>query len=113
MKENSLNILWTNADPVTANLMVFMYAENAIPRGWWDSVRIIIWGGTAKLVAENKEIQERLLELISKGVKVEACIACATELGVAKELTELGLDLKPMGLPLTEIIKSGAKLITI
>ena len=26
--DETLYILWTNADPVTANLMVFMYAEN-------------------------------------------------------------------------------------
>lgn len=28
--DETLYILWTNADPVTANLMVFMYAENSM-----------------------------------------------------------------------------------
>ena len=113
MNDKNLNILWTNADPVTARLMVFMYAENALSRGWWESVRIIVWGATARLVAENKEIQEKLLDMKSKGVQVDACIACARELGVEEELTELGLNLMPMGGDLTELIKSDAKLITI
>jgi hypothetical protein len=110
---NELTILWTNADPITAQFMVFMYAGNAVPKGWWDKVRIIVWGATTKLVAENKEIQEELLDLKSKGVQVEVCIACAKKLGVAEELAALGLDLKFMGEPLTGIIKSDGKLITI
>lgn len=111
--EDKLNILWTNADPITAKLMVFMYAENALIRDWWKEVEIIIWGATAKLVAENKEIQDKINDMKSKGVQVVACIACARELGVVEELTELGLELKSMGPPLTELIKNGEKLITI
>jgi hypothetical protein len=110
---NSLAILWTNADPITAKLMVFMSAEAALAKNWWDGVQIIIWGATAKLVAENKDIQDKLLDIKAKGVQVSACIACATELGVVKELSELGIELKPWGPPLTDLIKSDAKLITI
>lgn len=93
--ENKLTILWTNADPTTAELMVFMYAEAAITRGWWDGVKIIVWGATAKLVAENKHIQEKLLDIKSKGVEVGFCIACATELGIVDEIEALGFELKP------------------
>ncbi len=108
-----LNILWTNADPVTARLMVFMYAENALLRGWWESVRIIVWGATARLVAEDRGIQEKLLDIKSKGVQVDVCISCARELGVDTVLGDLGLNVEPMGIPLTELIKADEKLITI
>ncbi len=111
--ENDLVILWTNADPITAKLMVFMYAEAAKTRGWWENVKIVVWGSTAKLVAENKEIQEQLLDLKSKGVEISACIACAKELGVVDELSELGIEIISWGPPLTELIKNDAKLITI
>ena len=46
-----LHILWTNADAVTAEKMVFMYAANASKQGWWAKVTIIVWGSTASLVA--------------------------------------------------------------
>jgi hypothetical protein len=111
--KNSLNILWTNANPITAELMVFMYAEASVTRGWWDEVQIIIWGATAKLVAENKVIQTRLKEIQSSGVIVNACIACATELGVVEELSALGITLMPMGPPLTDILKNNERLLTV
>ncbi|QEN08300.1 DsrE family protein [Oceanispirochaeta crateris] len=111
--KNSLNILWTNANPITAELMVFMYAEASVTRGWWDEVQIIVWGATAKLVAENKVIQTRLKEIQSSGVIVNACIACATELGVVEELSALGITLMPMGQPLTDILKNNERLLTV
>jgi hypothetical protein len=43
-EEDHLHILWTNADPVTAEKMVFMYAANALKFAWWQRVTIIIWG---------------------------------------------------------------------
>lgn len=51
--ENKLTILWTNADPTTAELMVFMFAEASIGRGWSNEVEIIVWGAKAKLVVED------------------------------------------------------------
>lgn len=108
-----INILWTNDNPNTAHTMVFMYATNAKLNGWWDEVNVIIWGPTAKLVAEDEGVQERIKLAKQAGVNVEACIACATQFGVVDELKALNLELKPMGEPLTEIIKAGEKLITI
>jgi hypothetical protein len=111
--DNKLNILWTNADPLTAEMMVFMYAEASLANKWWDGVKIIVWGATAKLVAENKHIQEKLLDLESKGVEVVFCITCATKLGVLDEIEKLGFELIRMGLPLTEMLKNNEKILTV
>ena len=114
MKKNKLAILWTNADPITAELMVMMYAVNAIKRDWWEQVQIIIWGATAKLVAENQDIQEKLINIKDTGVDVSFCMACASELGVAEQIESLGFELKYWGEPLTEIIKGNEfELITV
>ena len=111
--ENKIYILWTNADVNTAKHMVMMYATNAKIHNWWDEVTVIIWGATAKLAGENKEVQEKIKEAMAAGVNISACKACAKELGVVKELEEQGIEVKYWGPPLTEIIKTGAKLITI
>ncbi len=108
-----LNILWTNSDPVTADKMVFMYAINGLKHGWWEHVTVIIWGSTAKLAAENPDIQAQIKELAAGGVKFSACKACADELGVTEKLTGLGIEVKYWGQPLTEIIKTGQFLLTI
>lgn len=108
-----LTILWTNADKITSQKMVFMYAKASMARNWWKSVNIIVWGATAKLVAEDKDIQQSLKEVKDAGVNITFCISCARELGVIDKIQSLGYKLKPMGEPLTEILKSDEKLITI
>lgn len=113
MKENKINILWTNADPVTSELMVMMYATNAMKRDLWEHVRVIIWGATAKLVAEDCHIQKLVAEAKEAGVEFSACIACAERLGVKETLQELEIDIRSWGVPLTEIIKDNEHLITI
>jgi len=113
MNENKLNILWTNADPVTAKLMVFMYGTNAISKGWWDEVTIILWGSTAKLVAENEMVQDLIKEAQDRGVHITACKGCADELGVTATLEGFDIEVKYWGESLTEILKTDGKLLTI
>ena len=111
--QNHLYILWTNADPLTAEKMVFMYGVNARLREWWQEVTVIIWGAPAKLVAENGDVQKKVAEALDAGVKLSACKACADQLGVTDKLVELGIEVKFWGQPLTELLKSDAKLLTV
>lgn len=108
-----LHILWTSADPDTFFKMVAMYAFNAPKKGWWKEVSIIIWGGSTRLVGEHRAVQNRLKELAAAGVELRACRACAEQLGVAEILEGLGVEVAYMGEPLTELLKSDAKLLTI
>jgi hypothetical protein len=112
-EKTHLYILWTNDNPVTADKMVFMYGINSLLQGWWENVTLIVWGATATLVSENAMIQTRLREALEAGVQVEACKACSDQLGVSEHLIELGVDVKYMGTPLTEILKNGEALLTI
>ncbi len=109
---DTLCILWTSGDPDVALKMVFMYANAAKQNGWWSQVELIVWGPSAKLASENTEIQESLAKLMKAGVKTEACKACADQYGVSEKLAKLGIDVKYMGVPLTEILKSNKKLLT-
>ena len=111
--DNTLFILWTNADPLTADLMVFMYAENSMKFQKWDHISIIIWGATAKLTAENAEIQAKIRMLQGMDVHFTACITCAEELGVKEELAAMGIDLVKWLNPLTALLKEKKNLITI
>ena len=53
-----------------------------------------------------------LAAMQADGVVIEACIACANMYGIADNLKELGFDVKGMGRPLTEYLKSGVKVLT-
>ncbi len=108
-----LNILWVNDNPDTAHSMVLMYAINSKKQGWWDEVQVIIWGSTAKLVATNSEIQEKIRMAQHVGVNFASCLACAAQFGAVEALEELNIDVKYMGEPLTNILKTNEKLLTI
>ncbi len=112
-KPDTLYILWTTAEVETFDEMVFMYAFNGKKYGWWDEITVIIWGASARLAGEDEVVQLKIKEMIEGGVKVEACKACAEDIGVSGILEELGVVVKYWGEPLTKILKSDAKLITI
>ena len=93
--------------------MLSMYAVNSITEEWWQEVNVIIWGASAKLVGSDNQIQTEVIEMINHGVKIEACKACSENFGVTDKLLKLGINVRYMGLPLTEYLKSGEKILTI
>ena len=110
---DTLYILWTSKDIETFDEMVFMYAFNAKKHGWWENITVVIWGASARLAGEDEVIQLKIKDLIKGGVTVEACKACAEDLGVSNTLESLGIDVKYWGQPLTKVLKSNAKLIIV
>lgn len=109
---DKLVIVWTSDDPYLAERMVLMYAHAAKKAGWFKEVTVIIWGPSAKMVAENLKIQEKLKAMQKDGVEIQACIACATAYEVVDELKNLKFEVKGMGKPLSDYLKSDAKVIT-
>lgn len=110
---NKLAVLWTSGDPDVAEKMGFMYTYNAKKQGWFEEVVLIVWGPSAKLLSENKMLQDYVKKMQEAGVKVEACTACARMYGVNDQLSEMGIDVKGMGVPLTTYLKEGWKTITL
>lgn len=112
-KYRHLYVLWTNENPITAEKMVFMYTINSLIHGWWEKVTLIIWGATTKLVSEDESIQKLIAEAQEAGVHISACKACADQLGVTEILEKLNIEVIYWGIPLTEILTSDEKLLTI
>lgn len=105
--KKKLFVLWTSADPDVARKMVFIYCYNSMKNGWWDELRICVWGPSAKLYAENAELQEFAKGMMELGVEFEACQWCTDEYGVTMKLLELDVDVRYMGEPTTERLQSG------
>jgi len=107
-----LAVLWTSGDPEVAEKVCFMYTHNAKLQGWFDEVTLIIWGPSSKLLAGNEDLQQAVRDMMEDGIKVEACVACADMYGVSQDLREMGIDVKGMGVPLTDYLKSDAKVLS-
>lgn len=100
-------ILWTSGDRDVALKMVFMYTYNAKKQGWFDEVKLVVWGPSSLLLTVDKELQDYLKKMEEEGVILEACKACSDMYSVSDKLTAMGIDVKYMGKPVSEMLKSG------
>ena len=89
-----------------------MYTHAAKQRNWFDDVTLIVWGPSAKLLTEDATLQQKLRAMQQDGVKLEACVVCADNYGVTSTLREIGIDVKPMGKPLTDYLQSDWEVMT-
>ncbi len=110
---NHLVVLWTSGDQEVAQKMVFMYTTNAQKYQWWDEIRLVIWGASARLLSENSDLQEQIKAMITSGVIVEACKACADSYGVSDLFKSLGITVRYLGKPLSEWLQSDMKVLSI
>ena len=110
---NSLAMIWVTADKEAAMNMVFRYAKNSMLRGWWGEVSLIIWGPSGPILVEDTELQKELKALKDAGVKLLACKACSDRYGISAKLASLGVEVKYMGEPLTQLLKSGVAVLTV
>ena len=109
---SKLGVVWTSSDRDVAIKMVYMYTYNAKKQGWFDEVRFVIWGPSSLLLSVDKELQDYLKKMKDEGVILEACKACADMYGVSDKLTAMGVDVKYMGKPLTDMLQSDYKVMT-
>lgn len=111
--EPGLVVLWISRDREAALNMALMYAKNSRLKGWWDRVRLVVWGPSADLLAHDRELRDEVAECLEAGVEVLACRACADRYGVSDALTELGVPVVFMGEPMTRYLKDGWKVLSV
>lgn len=111
-KADKLAVLWTSGDPEVAHKVCFMYTHNARRAGWFDEVTLVVWGPSSRLLAGDKAVQQEVKDMMASGVTVQACVVCADMYGVSDRLRQMDIEVKPMGKPLTEMLKSDWKVLT-
>ena len=105
-KPDELVVLWTSGDREVALKMAFMYTFNSKRFKWgWKNVTLVVWGPSAKLLTEDKELQEHIIDMKEKGVKILACKKCSDLYGVSDALRRLSIEVKYMGKPLTDYLR--------
>ncbi len=107
-----LHILWTTGEKEVAMKVIFPYLINAKANGWWDEINLIIWGPSARLAADDQDIQRLLNDTFDSGITVEACQACTDAYKVTAKLIDLQITVRYMGGPFTEYLDSDSKVIT-
>jgi len=101
-----LMVVWTSADPDVADKVCLMYTHAAKAYGWFDEVTLVVWGPSQRLLIGDPTIQAKVKAMQEDGIVVQACVACARKLELVEPLEALGVDVKGMGVPLTEALKN-------
>ncbi|MGE4473400.1 MAG: DsrE family protein [Sulfuricurvum sp.] len=109
---DKLLIVWSSGEIEVAKKLVLLYGSVALPRGYWDEIHLMIWGPSAKLLAENAELQEMVAKVIGSGVKASVCVVCSEDYGVTEQLRAMGIEPVHTGELLTQALKSDWKVVT-
>ena len=109
---SKLAVLWSSGDADVAKNVCFMYTHAAKKAKWFDEVKLIVWGPSARLLVGDKGLQDEVKQMIASGVTVQACVVCADRYGASEQLRTLGIEVRGMGRPLTEMLKSDWKVLT-
>ena len=109
---DKLVVVWTSGDADVAHKMCLMYTHAAKSAKWFDEVTLIVWGPSSRLLAGDKELQAKIKAMMGSGVVVKACIVCANMYGVTDDLRAMGIEVKGMGKPLSDLLKTDWKVLT-
>jgi len=104
--KNKLLIVWSSGEIEVAKKLVLLYGSVMLERKYWDEATIMIWGPSAKLLAENISLQEQFKIVRDSGVTFNACVVCTEEYGVSDTLKDLGVELIHTGEMLTESLQN-------
>ncbi len=109
---DTLVVLWSSGDPEVAENACLMYTQAARRNNWFREVILIIWGPSQKLIAGNQDIRDRIAAMEKDGVIVQACIACSNAYGITNDLKACSVDVRGMGIPLTNYLKRGYRVVS-
>jgi len=110
--KNKLLIIWSTEEKEVAKKMVLLYSSVILPRSYWDEAILMVWGPSARLLSQDKELQDKIQEIAQTGVKVQACVVCTDDYDVSEELENIGIELTHTGEMLTQALQSDWKVIT-
>lgn len=105
-------MVWSTEEVEVAKKMVLLYGSVILPRGYWDEAHLMVWGPSARVLAENTALQEMLAIVQKSGVETSVCVVCSDEYGVSEKLASLGVNAIHTGELLTEALQNDWKVIT-
>ena len=105
-KKTQLAIVWTSGDPDVAHRMVFMYLHASARNKWFAENRLIVWGPSA---ASGRRQGSPGEDQADDGRRRDrpGLHRLADSYGVTAQLRAMGIEVKGMGKPLSDLIQSG------
>jgi hypothetical protein len=100
-------VILSSGDREVALEAGLVYPLNVAKNKWLDEVKVIFFGPSEKVVADDQEVQERLKELRDIGIEIMACKWCADRMNITAKLKELGIKVLYVGPIISQLLKDG------
>jgi hypothetical protein len=83
-----------------------MYARNALRRGWLRDVKVVYFGPSERLMAEDADVASAAIEVASLG-EAYACKAVSDRENISEKIDEMGVKVEYVGAIISDYIKQG------
>jgi len=100
-------VILSSGDREVALEVGLVYPLNAKTKGWMDEVKVIIFGPSEKIAANDAEVQAKLKEMQKAGVEVMACKWCADRMNITDKLEAAGIKVVYVGSIISDLLKDG------
>ena len=100
-------VLVSSPDREMALEVGLIYPLNAAKKGWMDEVKVIFFGPSEKVAANDAEVQGRIKELLDAGVEVLACKWCSDRMSITEKLEAVGVKVVYVGSIISDLLKDG------
>jgi hypothetical protein len=108
VQATNLVIVWSSGDRDVALHACLSYAENTSKNKLFNEANLIVMGPSARLLAQDAELQAKIELIAAGGTKVVAAAESAAIYGASDKLKGLGIEVKPMYKPLADLLKDPA-----
>jgi len=105
MSKDNLLIVLSSGDFDVATKFPLLYSSVVLEREYWKTCHLMFWGPSIKLLGEDKQIQEKILEIQKTGVEMSACIVCVEDYDLVEKLESLNIQINHTGELLTKALK--------
>ncbi len=104
---NKVFVILSSGDREVALEVGLVYPYNAVTKGWMDEVKVIIFGPSEKIAANDAEVQAKLKEMQKAGIEVMACKWCADRMNITDKLEAAGIKVVYVGSIISDLLKNG------
>jgi hypothetical protein len=87
-------------------LTALMFVKNAWGGAWFDDVKVVFFGPSEKLIAQDEEVAGEVRNISVIGESF-ACITISNKDGTTEKIREIGLTLVGVGPVISKLINDG------
>ena len=93
-EDRGITVMWSSADQEIFDHCIAPFCQCSCDQTQYKDVTLFVWGPAIRALAENEQLQSKVVGLISKGVDVKACKSGCKNYHSTEEIAQLGVEIQ-------------------